>query len=96
MILLKHDTIDESNIVISGGKIHGEYVPPRTYTNKNNFVEMTVAPHIQDNDIAEFYALGYRIATPKEQEEYYKSFLKQTEIKEVVQEKNISSQKRNK
>ena len=102
MILLKHDEINESKIVVTGGMVHGEYVPSRSYENKNHFVEMHVASHIQDNDIVELYGLGYRLATPHEQEDYRKSFLKITNIKEVVepikpiQEKNIPFSKKNK
>jgi hypothetical protein len=99
MILLTHDHINESNIVVTGGRVHGEYVPTRTYENKNHFVEIDAPVHIQDNDIVELYALGYRLATPYEQETYRKSFLKTTEIHETIepiksiQEKNSPSKK---
>lgn len=73
MILLKHDTKNDGMIALSEAHIAGERTLARHYTHQGHFVEVDGPAHVVQHDTAELQKLGYRLATPQEQQEHTKA-----------------------
>jgi hypothetical protein len=71
-ILFYHDTKDDGMVAMSEMRVAGQRTPERRYIHKGHFLEVNAPHHAQEHDQAELQKLGYRLATPKEQNEFVK------------------------
>lgn len=75
MVLLYHHKRGTGTMVgLAEGVIAGEHSPARRYVHTGRFLEVDGggSNHIMLEDVEELFSLGYRLATPQEQEQYRK------------------------
>lgn len=72
MMLLYHETKDDGMVAMSEERIAGQRTLERRYVHKGHFLEVNPPHHAQEHDQAELTKLGYRLATPREHNEFVK------------------------
>lgn len=71
-ILLVHDQNENAHVALSEGIVGGERTPVRRYQQDGKFLNADIPPNALEHDIEQLRQLGYRQATPLEQNEYAK------------------------
>lgn len=71
-ILLYHDINEDGGVDLSEGIIAGQRTPERHYRQKGHFLEVDPPANAREHDVGELQQLGYRLATPSEQNSYAK------------------------
>lgn len=71
-ILLIHDQHENAQISLSEGIVGGEHTAVRRYQQDGKFLNVNIPPNALEHDLEQLRQLGYRQATPLEQNEYVK------------------------
>jgi hypothetical protein len=71
-ILFYHDINEDGHVALSEGIIAGQRTPERHYQQKGHFLEVNPPANAREHDIEELQKVGYRLATPTEQNIYVK------------------------
>jgi hypothetical protein len=71
-ILFYHEDKDDGMVAMSEERIAGQRTPERRYVHKGHFLEVGPPPHAMQHDTEELQKLGYRLATPREQNDFVK------------------------
>ncbi len=71
-MLFYHETKDDGMVAMSEERIAGQRTPERRYVHKGHFLEVNAPLHAVGHDSEELQKLGYRLATPKEQNDFVK------------------------
>lgn len=70
--LMVHDQNENAQISLSEGIVGGEPTPVRRYRQDGKFLNADIPPNALEHDIEQLKQLGYRQATPNEQNMYVK------------------------
>ena len=71
-ILLIHDQHENAQIALSEGIVGGEHTLVRRYQQDGQYLSIDPPANAREHDIKELQKLGYRLATPNEQNVYTK------------------------
>lgn len=83
-ILLVHDQNENAQVAIAEGIVGGEHTPVRRYQQDGKFLNADMPPNALEHDLDQLRQLGYREATPNEQNEYVKRKKQTTTLLEKV------------
>jgi len=83
-MLLYHDTTKQGAVTLPETHIDGDHIYTRVYHHQGNFLEVAgVPPHVAHHDVEKLTKeMGYRHATPKEQEQHQASKKKAMQLRE--------------
>lgn len=69
-LLFYHETKDDGAVNMSEEIIAGQRTPERRYVHKGHFLEVSAPLHAREHDVDQLTQLGYRLANPREQQEF--------------------------
>lgn len=81
-VLLVHDNKNHGEVAMAEAIVAGEPTPARYYRHQDKFVEVNAPANALHHDLAEMHKLGYRLATPEEQNAYSASKKKTSRLTE--------------
>lgn len=71
-ILFYHETKDNGMVAMSEELIAGQRTLERRYVHKGHFLEVNPPQNAIEHDTEQLKRLGYRLASPREQQEFVK------------------------